>query len=227
MPINSFSPMYDAGGLSIDDSGAEVGGLGDIIGRAWNNITGTTANNIYNSTEAQKARDFESIEAEKARQHSSLEAQKAREHELYMSNTAYTRAAQDMKNAGINPAMLSGLSSSGMSAASTGHASASSSPSAGGAAAVARASRNASSGIIGGIMRLAGTLIMMSGHPGIGAGLTGSGLAASSKAAKAADKMAEIIDGEKKARRKSNREKTVSDAEVKAALDRMYKKLGR
>lgn len=204
------SGLYNAGGLSIDnDNGSEVGGMFDILGRGWNNITGTTANNIFNANEAAKGRDFEHLEAELARQHASQEAQKAREHELYMSNTAYTRAAQDMKAAGINPAMLSGLSSSGMKPASgSSGISAGSSPKA--SADVARASRNASQGIIGGMLRLCGTLLMMSGQPS-GVGLTGAGITASTKAAKAADTLA-------------RKEKPVTNWQVAKALGELYGK---
>lgn len=75
------------------------------------------ANRQYNSAEAQLNRDFNAREAEKARRFSAdeaqlnrlfnaAEAQKNREYQTLMSNTAYTRAMSDMKNAGLNPILM-------------------------------------------------------------------------------------------------------------------------
>ncbi len=54
------------------------------IGSFFNDITGATATNNFNARQAQIQRDWE----------------------MEMSNTAYQRAVEDMKNAGLNPAML-------------------------------------------------------------------------------------------------------------------------
>lgn len=70
-----------------------------------------TSQNAFNAQQAQAAREFESREAFLSRQWSER-----------MSNTAYRRAAADMKAAGINPAaMLGGASSAGTPTASTAH----------------------------------------------------------------------------------------------------------
>lgn len=75
--------------------------VGDTLGRFWNELTGNTATNEFNANEAEKARLF-----------NSAEAQKNRDWQTMMSNTAYSRAVADMKNAGINPASLGGNATS-------------------------------------------------------------------------------------------------------------------
>lgn len=100
---------YSLGGFSWSDDGSGPSTSGtDIIGRWWNNLTGKTASNQFTSEEAEKARIF-----------NSAEAQKERDWQTMMSNTAYQRAVNDMKAAGINPASLGGDGT--MSPASTGN----------------------------------------------------------------------------------------------------------
>lgn len=78
---------------------------GTILGNFWNEVSGTTARNEFNALEAEKARVF-----------SSAEAEKNRDWETYMSNTAYQRAVEDMKKAGLNPASIGGNAASTPSA---------------------------------------------------------------------------------------------------------------
>lgn len=117
--------------------------FGDVVGTFWNNISG-----------AHTSQQFEAQEAEKERSFNSVEAQKARDFEARMSNTAYTRAVADMRRAGINPAMLSGLASSG-SAASTPSGEAASSSHASG-------KNNSPGGIIGACIKAIATIAVAS-----------------------------------------------------------------
>lgn len=77
---------------------------GDSFGSWLNDVTGTTATQNFNASEAEKDRTFQANEA-----------QKQRDYELEMSSTSYQRAVEDMKNAGLNPASLSTGAMSGAS----------------------------------------------------------------------------------------------------------------
>lgn len=57
----------------------------------------SSGNNMVSAYETAKAL------LQDERNYNSLEAQKNREWQEYMSNTAYTRAVSDMRNAGLNP----------------------------------------------------------------------------------------------------------------------------
>lgn len=96
-------------------------GYTDATGALGNKFTGNLdwqrseyqrlQNNAYNAQQAAIGREFEASEAQKARDWSER-----------MSNTAYQRAAADMKASGINPvAMLGGAQSAGTPTASTAH----------------------------------------------------------------------------------------------------------
>lgn len=76
--------------------------------------------------------DFERsrVLAEQANEFSALEAQKARDWQTEMSNTAYQRAAADLKKAGLNPALvLSGASGASSGSGAVAHASTARAPS--------------------------------------------------------------------------------------------------
>lgn len=103
---NSNNERY--GGANWDNATASTFTNG--IGQVWNDVSGATAQNQFNSVEAQLSRQFNSAEAEHQRQF-----------EEHMSNTAHQREVADLMKAGINPLLSSGAGAStptGSSAAS-------------------------------------------------------------------------------------------------------------
>lgn len=105
------------------------GGFPAGLGNFWYSISGAKAQNDYNTAM------YERQTADNARL-----AAEQRAWEERMSNTTYQRSVDDMRRAGLNPAMLSGLTSG--SAVSTGSGAAASAGS-------ASSSSGTSNGIIG------------------------------------------------------------------------------
>lgn len=109
----------------------------------------------FNAVEAQKARDYASSEAEIARRFNHDEAELNRMFQRDLSNTAYQRAAADMKAAGLNPYLVYAQGGAPVTAGSSASASAPSAP----AASASSASVGATSAGKGSVGQLANTAL--------------------------------------------------------------------
>lgn len=125
------------------------------IGKWWNSLSGTTDNNLFSADQARLQREWETGEAEAARVYNSAEAQKERDWQTEMSNTAYQRAAADMRAAGLNPASLGGDGTISPASTPSGGAASSSAPS----GSAAGASSLGSGGPLGLVTRVAGLVL--------------------------------------------------------------------
>lgn len=104
---------------SIIGGGALISGVGNILGQSGANETNIEIANNQNQ--------WNKYHADRAMMYNTQETEKAREYSTYMSNTAYQRATDDMKAAGINPMAAfqqGGASSPGSPSASVGNQSA-------------------------------------------------------------------------------------------------------
>lgn len=135
---NEFSPLR--GGSSVASN--DLGSANFFQGLA-NSFTGNL--------------DFERSKAlaNQANEFSALEAQKARDWQTEMSNTAYQRAAADLKAAGLNPALVL----SGASGASSGS----------GAVAHSSTARSSPTDAFGNLVRLVGTAVSVGSNIAINA----------------------------------------------------------
>lgn len=133
---------------TFDPSGAQM---------KYNSYENALAN-LFSAEQAEIARQFSAEQAQISRQWSAQEAQKTRDWQEKMANTAYQRATEDMRSAGLNPYLLYANSGSGAAtpAGATGSSSAASSYGASGRAASVSAS-NAT--LLNNITSLFGTIV--------------------------------------------------------------------
>lgn len=116
-------------------------------GNFLNDVTGVTAQNAFNSAEAQKQRDWSTAERLATQDYNSAEAEKARQFSLMMDSSRYARTMSDLESAGVNPMAL--FMSGGVGVGSAGSTSAASvSPGSGSAGSNGGNSASAVSGII-------------------------------------------------------------------------------
>lgn len=121
---DSFGPSLDnsSAGLNLNPFGNTYRG----IGSSWFNAENIAREDWLRDMQAQYNSYLMSMSQMSAQNRfNAEEAQKARDFEERLSNTAYQRAVQDMKTAGINPVLVysngaSGASTPSGSAASSG-----------------------------------------------------------------------------------------------------------
>ena len=125
MILPGVVPNNNSGTSAWDDFKDWFSDFGYKVGGAVDNVLTGDRDYQRSLDTLDKQNAFTAAESERARRYNSEEAEKNRAWQEQMSNSAYSRAAEDLKSIGINPyAMMSGFSAasspSGSSASTSG-----------------------------------------------------------------------------------------------------------
>lgn len=105
-PVSSAADTFQSV-ADLSSGGSSAADASRVDSDTFDQLQGlVSSGNELASKEAELNRDFQQESANTAMQFSASEAEKNRQWQTDMSNTAYQRAVQDMRAAGLNPALM-------------------------------------------------------------------------------------------------------------------------